>query len=79
MKASDRKCPNASTKVHKVMWYNLQESYTVRPCEEDGGGRQEPSYVLFWISMAQAQRMIDDSNVQMPNVRAWSPFTVEVK
>lgn len=36
------------------------------------------TYVLFWISMAQAQRMIDDSNVQIPNVRAWRPFTVEM-
>lgn len=37
------------------------------------------SYVLFWISMAQAQRMIDESNVQIPNVRACSPFTKEIK
>ena len=28
--------------------------------------------------MAQAQRIIDDSNVQMPNVRAWRPFTEDV-
>lgn len=25
--------------------------------------------------MAQAQRMIDDNRVQIPNVRAWRPFT----
>lgn len=29
--------------------------------------------------MAQAQRMIDESNVQIPNVRACSPFTKEIK
>ena len=43
--------------------------------QKQGAERDELSYVLFWISMAQAQRMIDDSNVQMPNVRAWRPFT----
>ena len=37
----------------------------------------ERSYVLFWMSMAQAHRIIDDSNVQIPNVRAWRPFTEE--
>lgn len=40
---------------------------------------RELPYVLFWISMAQAQRMMEDSNVQMPKVRAWSPFTEEIK
>lgn len=37
------------------------------------------TYVLFWISMAQAQRMIDESNVQIPKVRAWRPFTEEMR
>lgn len=35
------------------------------------------TYVLLRMSMAQRQRITDDSRVQMPKVRAWSPFTVQ--
>lgn len=37
------------------------------------------TYVLLWMSMAQRQRITDDSSVQIPKVRAWRPFTVEQK
>lgn len=35
------------------------------------------TYVLLWMSMAQRQRITDDSSVQIPKVRAWRPFTIQ--